>query len=119
MPSGVGFSRPPERSNSEKPTDSSSLAIWLETAGWVTPMAWAAAVTERLSTTARKASKSLTSIDYNNPLLLLYSAHKPLDAKYLPTAPSIADRHRICLCCAMTSTPIIVAEGISKWFGEN
>src|SRR5471032_1418699 len=119
MPSGVGFSRPPERSNSEKPTDSSSLAIWLETAGWVMPMAWAAAVTERLSTTARKASKSLTSIYYNNPLLMLYSVLAALDAKYSPTEPSVAERHRICLCCVMASTPIIVAEGISKRFGEN
>ena len=119
MPSGVGFSRPPERSNSAKPTDSSSLAIWLETAGWVMPMACAAAVTERLSTTARKASRSLTSIDYNNPLLGSYSVLGSLDAKYSPATVCVADRHRSCLCYAMTSTPIIVADGISKRFGEN
>src|SRR6187551_1302266 len=101
MPSGVGFNRPPAaRSNSGKPTLSSSLAIWPDTAGCVMPINCAAAVTDRLSTTARKASRSLTSIGYKHSLLPLHSVNTPPYAKFRPTFLRGDERHRNCLCSA-------------------
>src|SRR5882757_6860559 len=99
MPSDVGFNRPPERSNSAKPIISSSRAICVLTAGWVTPMALAAAVTERWSTTARKASRRRTSIEeYNAPLSIVLPSIKHLLANYLPSSERNFHRHRNCLC---------------------